>query len=156
MFCISVSGPDDVDDRASGGAWVAVDRDRVMSGRVEHLADVIAARVTETGQDAKREIPHAPDAFDDGVWIGLRVLERAVEVIHDRQPLGRDRSPGLRRSPFYLGGAALAEVIEVSERAQPQILGLADPGPKFGELRLCPGVASLLRVLGLTLPVRGP
>jgi hypothetical protein len=95
------------------------------------------------------------------------VLERAVEVIHDRQPLGRDRSPGLRRSPFYLGGAALAQVIEVSERPQPQILGLADPGPKFGELfpsagqvalsARRPGVTTgLLRVLGLTPPVCGP
>jgi hypothetical protein len=57
MFSIPVSGPDDVDDRASGGAWVAVYRDRVMPGRIEHRADVIAARVTETGQDAQRLIP---------------------------------------------------------------------------------------------------
>ena len=51
------------------------------------------------------------------------MLERAVEVIDDGQPVGRDRGPGLGRSPFDLGGAPLAQVIEVRERPQPQVLG---------------------------------
>src|SRR5690349_10449235 len=60
MISVSVSRPDDVDNRALRGAWLAVYSDGIVSGRVERRADVVATREAEAGQYPERLIPHAP------------------------------------------------------------------------------------------------
>src|SRR5580658_10073205 len=111
VFSVAVSCAYDLEDRPRLRVRVGLDTDRLMPGRVEFRADVILAREAEPGQDADGQIPDRPDAVDDGVRIGVRVLERAIEVVDYRQPLCGDHGLGLRRGAANLGGAPLAYVV---------------------------------------------
>ncbi len=119
-------GLDDLHHRAVPGAGVGPGGHRVVPGRIEHRAEVVTARVAEPGQHADGLLPDLPHTLDDGVRIRLGVGQRAVQVVDDRQPFPGHRSPGLLLGLADLAGAALAQVIQVSQRAQPEVLQLSD------------------------------
>jgi hypothetical protein len=56
------------------------------------------------------------------------VLERALEVVDDRQPLPGHLGPGVGPGPLHLGGTPLTQIVQVSEGTQLLVLGLGEPG----------------------------
>ena len=166
MFSVAVSGAYDLEDRTRLSVRVGLDTDRLMPGRVEFRADVVMAREAEPGQDADGLIPDRPDALDDGVRIRLRVLERALEIVDYRQPLGGDRGLGLRRGAANLGRAPLAYVVGVGQRPQPLVLRFGKPALQVGNRGVAAGrgfrAGSVIRAArgsragrGVRLPLAG-
>ena len=102
-----------------------------MPVRIEAGPEVIAPREAETGEEVEGLSPHGPDAVDDRTGIGLRVLQRPVQVVDHRQPalgdLGLRSLPGLAHLP----GAPLARVVQFGQRAQPLVLQLGDAGRRL-------------------------
>ncbi len=45
--------------------------DRIMTGRVEHRAEVVPAREAEPADHGKGLVPHRPDPVDDGARVGI-------------------------------------------------------------------------------------
>lgn len=90
-----------------------------MARRIERLTSVIAAAEAHLGKDRNRLIPDRPDTFDDRLGIGAGVLERTVQVVHDRKPLPDDGRSLLCPHPFGLPGEALTQVVGVGEGPLP-------------------------------------
>jgi hypothetical protein len=113
--------------------------------RIEAGPEVIAPREAEAGEEVEGLPAHGLDAVDDRTGIGLRVLQRAVQVVDHRQPalgdLGLRSFPGLAHLP----GAPLAHVVEFGQRAQPLVLKLGDAGGRA----VVPGSGALVDRLGL-------
>jgi hypothetical protein len=117
--------------------------------RIEAGPEVIAPREAEAGEEVEGLPAHGRDAVDDRTGIGLRVLQRAVQVVDHRQPalgdLGLRSFPGLAHLP----GAPLAHVVELGQRAQPLVLELGDAGGRPGGRAVVPGSGELVDRLGL-------
>ena len=73
--------------------------------------------------------------------------QRALEVVHDRQPFPGHRGPGLRLGPADLGGAALAQVVEIGQGPEAQVLQLSDPVQQIGDRGLV--TSDITRAVGL-------
>ncbi len=58
--------------------------------------------------------------------LGGGVLQRALQVVDDRQPLAAHPRRGVRLGPAELGRASLAEVVGVGQCPQPLVLGLGE------------------------------
>jgi hypothetical protein len=90
-----------------------------VAGRVKRLAGVVAAGEAEVRQDAHSLVPDRAKALDDRSRIGLRMLNGAVQVVHDGQPLPRRLGARLRPHPLQIPGEAFAQVIRVGEGPSP-------------------------------------
>src|SRR3954447_21425851 len=104
-------------------------RDRahgVVTLRVEALADVVTAREAQVLEHADGLIAHGLDAIDDDARIGLGMLQRQLEVIEDREPLGSDPGPLLLALTPDVAGEALPGVVEVGGAPLETILELTD------------------------------
>ena len=146
MPVVAVPGPHHLDDRAFRRIGVRAGGHGLVPGRIEAGPEVIAPREAEAGQEVEGLPADRADAVDDRTGIGLRVLQRPVEVVDHRQPalgdLGLRALPGLAHLP----GAPLAHVVQLGHRAQPLIL-------QFGDAR------RVAAVPGTAIPgaaVRGP
>lgn len=99
-----------------------------MPGRIEAGPEVIAPREAQAGEQVEGLPAHGADAVDDRTGVGLGVLQRAVQVVDNRQPalgdLGLRSFPGLAHLP----GAPLAHVVQFGQGAQPLVLQLRDAG----------------------------
>jgi hypothetical protein len=98
-----------------------------VAGRVKWLAGVVAAGEAEVRQDAHSLVPDRAKAFDDGSRIGLRMLNGAVQVVHDGQPLPRRLGARLRPHPLQVPGEAFTQVIRVGEGPPPLLLQDSHP-----------------------------
>jgi len=111
--------------------------------RIEAGPEVITLREAETGEEVEGLSAHSPDAVDDRTGIGLRVLQRPVQVVDHRQPalghLGLRSLPGLAHLP----GAPLARVVQFGQGAQPLVLQLGDAGRRLGGRAAVPGAVGL-------------
>jgi len=103
-----------------------------VPGRIETGPEVVAPREAEAGEEVKGLPAHGADPVGDRTGIGLRVLERPVQVVDHRQPalgdLGLRPLPGLAHLP----GAPLAHVVQLGQGAQPLVLQLGDAGRRLG------------------------
>jgi len=88
-----------------------------VPGRIEAGAEVVAPREAEAGQEVEGLPADGADAVDDRAGIGLRMLERPVQVVDHRQPALSDL--GLRALPglAHLPGAPLAHVVQLGQGA---------------------------------------
>jgi hypothetical protein len=103
-----------------------------VPARVEAPPEVIAAREAEVGEEVEGLPPHGPDAVDDRSGICLRVLERAVQVVHHRQPALGDLGPRPIPRLAHLPDAPLARVLQLGQGAQPLILQFGDARRRLG------------------------
>ena len=98
-----------------------------MPGRIERRAGVVPARETEAGQHAQGLLPYGLDSLDDRARIGRGVLERALEVVDDRQPLPGDLGAAVSLGALHLDGTTLAQIVQVSQGAQLLVFGFGEP-----------------------------
>ena len=94
---------------------------------------VVTAGEAQPSQHIQGLLPDRLDSLDDRARIGLSMLERALEIVDHRQPFPGHLSPGLSLGVPHLDGTPLAQVIQVGEGPQPQVLGLGEPGLQLGQ-----------------------
>jgi hypothetical protein len=74
----------------------------------------------------KPRLVSTPRACCRTAWIPS-TIERALEVVDDRQPLPGDLGAAVSLGAFHLGGTPLAQIVQVSQGAQLLVLGLGEP-----------------------------
>ena len=133
MVTLAVGGPQDLDHGSGLSVSAGPRPDRVVTGRVEDRAQVVAAGEAQPLQDAGRLIPDRPDPIDDHGRIGICMRQRQLQVVQDRQPLARDPGPLLGTRPLDVPGAAFAHIVHFRQGAQPLVLQFGDPGLQGAE-----------------------
>jgi hypothetical protein len=95
-----------------------------MAMRIKRLADIVETGKAEPGQERHRLRVHCAHPFEKGCSLDIGVIERSLEVIDDRKPLGGDRGSLQRSDSEKLALVALAKVVEVRQSApKGQIVG---------------------------------
>jgi hypothetical protein len=128
VVAFAVGRADDIDHRPGRRGRVGAGRDRVVPGRVEDSAIVVASREPQGGEDADGLVPDRLDAVDDGRRFGVRMLQRALQVVQDRQPARGHAGGGLCLGLADAGRAPLAHVVGLRQCPQPLILRLGELG----------------------------
>jgi hypothetical protein len=106
-----------------------------VAGRVKWLAGIVAAGEAEVCQDTHSLVPDRAKALDDGIRIRFCMLNGAVQVVHDGQPLPRRLGARLRPHPIQVPGEAFTQVIRVGEGPPPLLLRGIDPRLQVRERR---------------------
>jgi len=96
--------------------------------RVEAGTEVVAPSKAELVENAHGLFAHCLYADDDRARIGFRVVKCSLKVVDYGQPQPRHPGPRIGLGPADLAGAPLACVVQISQRAQPLIFELSDPG----------------------------
>jgi len=100
---------------------------------VEHRSSVVTAGEAKPHEHAESLLPDRPDSLDDRGGIGLGVLKRALEIVDHGQPLPGHLRPRLVRGAPDLDGTPLAQVVQVGEGPQAQILSLGQAALQVGD-----------------------
>ena len=124
-------------DRVGGGVLCDHAGDGLVPGGIERLAERAVARDAVPFQDPAKLALHELHALDHarGVAALARRLERAVEVVEDRNQVAQQRLVGVLEVFLAVALGAAADIVGFGERAEEPVLFLVELPPEGLDVR---------------------